>query len=125
MSGNEDQYSKRPEPVKNNFGTADVAPDTTFGYLLEDIKPGRQPRLVARSGIFVQNALLDRLVERRDGFAVGLAGGGFIAFFQALTHVAQRGTQLRGVLTVAGGPFLRLTGALQRRKMIGHEPIYL
>ena len=38
----------------------------------------------------MQNALLDGLVERRHGLPIGLAGGGFVAFFQALASSAER-----------------------------------
>jgi len=63
--------------------------------LLKHSQPLRQPRFIPRSRIFVQNALLDGLVERRHRLPVRLPGSRFVALFQALAHAPESRAQLR------------------------------
>src|ERR1039457_1022989 len=55
-------------------------------HLLKGGQTGRKARLVARSRILVQHALLNRLVQRRDSLPIGLASGPLVALYQALAH---------------------------------------
>jgi len=68
----------------------------------------------------VQAAFLDGLIQRRNGLAIGLLSGGFVALGDGLAQVAELRAQAGGVGTVARGATFGLTGALQRRKMICH-----
>ena len=79
-----------------------------------------QPGLVARRGVLMQRALLDRLVERRYSLAVNLLGGCLVALGDGLAHIAQLGTQAGGVGAIARGAAFCLAGALLRRKMVCH-----
>ncbi len=79
-----------------------------------------QSRLVPRRSIAVQGALLNRLVERGYGLAVGFFGGLLVAFFDGLAQAAQSGTQAGRIGPVGGSALRGLTGAFERRKMISH-----
>src|SRR5262249_7189355 len=79
-----------------------------------------QTGFVSRGGVFVQRALLDGLVESRDGRAVCLLGGSFVALGDDLAQVTQLGAQRGGVGAIARRTAFGLAGALQRRKMICH-----
>jgi len=79
-----------------------------------------QAGLVTRRGVFVQRALLDRLVEGRNGLAVHLLGSWLVAPGDGLAQVAQLGAQSGGVGAIARRAAFGLAGALQRRKMICH-----
>jgi hypothetical protein len=68
----------------------------------------------------MNDALLHRLIQRRDALAENLFGGGLVAFGERFAQLAQRGAQAGRVGPVAGGSFLSLTGAFQRGKMICH-----
>jgi hypothetical protein len=68
----------------------------------------------------VNGALLDGLVEGRNGLAEELLGSLFVALDETLAETAQCGAQARGIGPVAGGTLNGLTGALQRRIMICH-----
>jgi len=76
--------------------------------------------LVARCGVLVKHALLDRFVESGDRLPENLVGPLLVTFSERLTQVAQRAAQSGSVGAVASRAFLSLTGALQRRKMICH-----
>src|SRR5580658_2341516 len=80
-----------------------------------------QTRLVARSGVLVQQTLLNALVERGYRLAVGLLGGSFVAFFDGLAQITQLSTQCGCVGAVAHGAAFGLARTLQRRKMICHS----
>jgi hypothetical protein len=79
-----------------------------------------QAGFVARSGIFVQRALLDRLVERGNGLAIHLLGSCLVALRDRFAQVAQLRAQAGGVGAVARGAAFGLTGALERGLMICH-----
>jgi len=90
--------------------------------LLQRLQAGAQAGFIPASGVFVQHALLDGLVEGGDGLAISLLSGGLVALGEGFAHVAQRRAQARGVAAVPGSAGLGLTGALERRKMICHVP---
>src|ERR1039458_7031431 len=81
---------------------------------------GAEARLVARSGVAVQRALLDCFVERGNRLAVGLFGSWLVALLDGLAQRAQRGAQAGGVGAIGGRALRGLTGAFERRKMISH-----
>jgi hypothetical protein len=93
---------------------------TRRSNLFHRIDADAKPRLIPRGRILVQRALLDRLVERGYGLAVGLLGGLLVAFFDGLAQAAQRGAQAGSVGAVRSSALRGLTGALKRRKMICH-----
>ena len=78
--------------------------------LLHRIDTRAQPRLVARGGIPVQRALLDRLVECGHRLAVGLLGGLLVALLNGLAQRAQRGAQAGGVGAIGGSALRRSDG---------------
>lgn len=80
-----------------------------------------QAGLVARSGVLVQRAFLDRFVEGGDGLAVGLFGGRLVAFFDGFAQDTQLGAQSGRVGAVARGAAFGLTSAFERRKMVCHS----
>src|SRR4051812_8328947 len=93
-----------------------------LGYLLQRLQAGAQAGFIPASGVLVQHALLDSFVEGGNRLAESLLRGSLVALREGFTHVAQCGTQTRGVAAVPGGACLGLTGALERRKMVCHGP---
>ena len=79
-----------------------------------------QTRFVARGGVLVQRALLDRLVESGNGLAVHLLSSSLVALGDGLAQVSQLRAQGGGVGAVARRTAFGLAGALHRRKMICH-----
>lgn len=82
--------------------------------LLQSLDTRAQARLVARRRVLVEHTLLDGLIQGRNGLAIHLLGGSFVAFGEALAELAQAAAQARSVGPVAGGASFCLTGALQR-----------
>src|SRR5215467_3620876 len=80
----------------------------------------RKAGLVARGGVLVQRALLDRFVEGGDGLPVGLLGGGLIALRDGFAELAQLATQLGRVRAITFSTGFGLARAFLRRKMICH-----
>jgi hypothetical protein len=80
-----------------------------------------QAGLIARRGVLVQQPLLNAFVERGYRLAVGLLGGGLVAFFNGLAQVAQLSTKSGSVGAIARGAAFGLARTLQRRKMICHS----
>ena len=88
--------------------------------LFHRIDASAQPRLVAGRGIAVQRPLLDGLVERGYGRAIGLLGGLLVAIFYGLAQRPESGAQAGGISAICGRALGGLTGAFERRKMISH-----
>jgi hypothetical protein len=93
-----------------------VEPDS----LLQCAQSGAQAGFVARSGVLVDHALLNGLVETRHGLPIDLFGSGFITLGQRLAQLAQGAAKMRCIAAVAGAAFLGLSGAFKRRKMVCH-----
>jgi hypothetical protein len=68
----------------------------------------------------MEDALLNALVERRDGLAELGLGGLHVPLGQRFTERAQAGAHTAAVGTVDGGLGLGLTGALERRNVVCH-----
>jgi hypothetical protein len=86
----------------------------------ERLEAGVQAALVARNGVLVQDALLDALVESRDGLAILGLGGFHIALGEGLAHEAKAAADAGTVGAVDFSLDDGLTGALERRNMICH-----
>lgn len=80
-----------------------------------------QAALVARSGVLVEDALLDGAVKGRSGGAVLRLSGLHVAGGERLAHGAQSGADAGAIGAIDLGAGNGLTGALQRRDMIGHN----
>src|SRR5579862_8268063 len=89
--------------------------------LLYSVQAHNQARLLSPRGIGVNHALLHGLIESGNRLAENLVGARFVAFRQRLAELPQCGAKAGSVGPVAGGSFLSLSGALQRRKMICHS----
>lgn len=89
----------------------------------DSLYAGVETSLVAAGGVLVDDALLDALVEHRDGGAVGCTKGLGIAFGDGLAQGAEASTELALVCPVDRGLGLCLTCALQRRNMICHSEL--
>lgn len=93
-----------------------------IALLLADcFQPCAQPGLVPRRGILVDHALLDGLIERRDGLAEQLVDIVFVAGGQRLAELADCTTQTSLVAAVNYRLSFRLPGPLQGRIMIRHN----
>lgn len=84
------------------------------------LHPGIQTGLVAASGVFMDDALLNTFIKDGDGRAVNGAKAALIALCDRFTHAAERAPKLAFVGSVHCGFGFRLAGALQRGDMICH-----
>ena len=65
----------------------------------------------------MQSAFLDGLIEGGNRLAIGLLGGGLVAFFDGLAQIAQLGAEGGVVGAVARGTTFGMAGAFQRRSV--------
>src|SRR5437016_9912588 len=75
---------------------------------------------VTASGVLMNHALLDRLIDHRGGRAEAGFGGFTVALLDCLAQRAQCRAQAGLVGAVHLSPLFGLTGALKRRKMVCH-----
>src|ERR1700751_5269453 len=75
---------------------------------------------VAAGRMLVQDALLDTLVNHRNGGAIGALGSFFVALGDGLLEGTERAAKARLIGAVARGLGLGLARTLQRRKMVRH-----
>ena len=88
--------------------------------LFQRIQPSTQAGFIPSSGVLVEHALLDGLIESRNRLAENLLGGGLITLCKGLAEVAQGGAKTRVVAAITLCAGFSLPGAFQRRKMICH-----
>src|SRR5258708_22167381 len=88
--------------------------------LFQCVQPRAQACFIASGSVLVQHAVLDGLIQSRNGFAENLLGCRFVSLCQGLAQVTESGAQARVVATIALSASFGLTSAFQRRKMICH-----
>ena len=91
------------------------------GALADSFDAGSEAGLVARGGVFVEDALLHALVESGDGLAVAVAGLFDVSGSDGFTESAERAADAGAIGAIDERFAFGLTGALERRNVVCHE----